>query len=214
MNQLYIFNGSKMLSYFQTKYPDSREIYTSFNEAMCWGNVCENIFSEEFIKTRSLSLNTTVDEYKKTVIDSIYPLLSKDDSEITLWFDSDMFCQINLLTLLAYLDQVKYHKSVKFNLVDYQHEIQKTFTLTAEGYKNIYKAVLINKSVPEHLDLPVMKASIELYLNLQKKDNEISYFIREHADLPTMELLKLLLKNFQHYGLGDIQYLQLINTEI
>ncbi len=210
MNQLHILNGSEMLSHFQINYPDKTKIYTSFNEAMCWGDVSEDIFSKEFIRLRSRSLNTIADEYKKTVIVPLSSLFSKDELVITLWFDSDMFCQINLLTLLAYLNQIQYQHDVQINLVDYQYEILKTYFLNPKNYKEIYKEVLINKSIPEYPILPIMQTGIKLYLHLQKENNEIVSFISDHIDLSTSDLLDLLLLNFQHYGLGDIQYLQLI----
>lgn len=214
MNQLYIFNGSITLSYYQSKFPDSTKIYTSFNEAMCSGDACEDIFSEEFIKIRSLSLDTRTEEYIKTVTTPLAPLFNIGDQKITLWFDPDMFCQINLLTLLAYLDQIGYQQSIQFNLIDYHNEIQSTHTLLPKGYKHIYRKVVIDKQMPEHIELTVLKNGIELYLKLQEEDNEIVNFIKEHSTLSSHSLLKLLFENFQHYGLGDLQYLQIIKKTL
>lgn len=211
MKKLYIFNGLAMLSHFNSHKPDENKIYTSFNEAMCQGKAESIIFSDGFIETRSQSLNTTADEYRKVVTDNLKPLFSNKESELTLWFDYDMFCQINLLTLLAYLDQTERWQAVKINLVDYNHEIQESVLVSPKGYYEIYKTVLLEKRTPQHIELSSMRTGIDLYLQLENSDNEIFRYIKEHGNEPKQDLVKLLLKNFRQYGLGDTQYIELID---
>ena len=215
MKSIHIFNGTAMLSYHQVKYPDSNKIYTSFNEAMCWGDTTKDIFSEEFIEARCYSLNTNREEYVNNVINPLSPLLEKEEHNITLWFDSDMFCQINLITLLAYLDQLEYRQNVKINLVDYNHNILATSEVIPTGYQDIYESVLIDKLIPNESKISeVMQQGIKLYLNLQTEENEIVCFIKKSKHLPKSEILNLLLKNFQNYGLGDLQYKQVIEEKL
>ncbi len=60
--------------------------------------------------------------------------------------------------------------------------------------------------------MPVMFQGVKLYLEYLKQDNEIAAYIKKHLDKPQNELLKQLFHLFFHYGLGDIQYLKIIET--
>lgn len=101
--------------------------------------------------------------------------------EVTLdIFSDDMFCQINLLTLLAYLDQINFSGKINFNLVGNNFKLIQSLELIVDGYKDRYNQVMINKLMPENISLPVMKNGIELYLEYIKEENEItSYRKRE-----------------------------------
>lgn len=211
MKQLHVFSGTKMLEHFQANFSCIDIVCTSFNEAMCSGKASEYIFSESFIKTRSQSLKTTIHDYYKVVVEPLQPLFDKEAMKLTLWFDTDMFCQINLLTLLAYLDQENLYSNVTVNILNHENEIIKTTRINPSGYKNIYIVVLLKKIVPSIIELPVMQKGIDLYLNFQEEDNEIVRYISNNRDLPKDDLLKTLFRKFQHYGLGDLQYLDMID---
>ena len=75
-----------------------------FNEGMCDGETIEDIFSGEFELERCVAHGVGVEEYEDIVINPLAPLFSFEYDELHLFFDEDMFCQINLITLLAYLD--------------------------------------------------------------------------------------------------------------
>jgi len=190
--------------------------YIAFNEAMCAGDAAEEIFSDEFIKKRCLTHKDTYENYKKAVpVDSLSYLLRGGFDEVVLWFDEDMFCQINVLTILAYLEQGDYWGKIKYNLVDRQFEIIEDIPITLGGYYDIWHEVLIGKIFPKTLRqtkiIPaIIKRGIELYIELQKEDNEIIQYIKTHTEENDMRLAGELMKNFSRYGLGDIQYLELI----
>lgn len=131
-------------------------------------------------------------------------------SHIVLWLDDDMFCQINLLTLLAYLDQINYERKITFNLVNRNFKVIDCFEFNVQGYYEIYKNVMINKCIPQNIKLSVMENGIRLYFEYLREENEITAYIRQHADLQNHVLLAELLKVFRKYGLGDTQYMQLI----
>ncbi|HHU59913.1 TPA: hypothetical protein GXZ34_03215 [bacterium] len=102
--KLEILNGQVMYDHFNNL-KNNNSIYVPFNEAMCEGPPHIDIFSDAFITDRCKSLGVTYLEYKKITLEPLEPLLDNKFKEVILWFDEDMFCQINMLTILAYLDQ-------------------------------------------------------------------------------------------------------------
>jgi hypothetical protein len=57
-----------------------------------------------------------------------------------------------------------------------------------------------------------MFQGIGLYMEYIKDDNEIVTYIRENEGQSQNELLKNLFQSFPQYGLGDVQYLKIIET--
>lgn len=210
-NTLNILNGQAMKDYFKKHQLDERGIYEPFNEGMCVGEVTSDIFSIEFKKYRCSAHGVTIDQYNEAVIKPLQELFKNEFSQLVLWFDDDMFCQINLLTLLAYLDQVNYRKKVTFNLVDRMFQVVDHFELEVQGYHEIYKQVMIKKCIPEDINLTLMKNGVKLYLEYLKEENEIIKYIKEHAEVQRDILAIQLLETFLQYGLGDTQYIQLID---
>lgn len=187
------------------------KIIVPFNEAMCYGKASYFIFSDKFILTRSKTLKVTREEYIEITLKPIQPLLNGPFSNITLWFDEDMFCQINLLTILAWLDQTTYHNQVILNIVDDQLQVISEKIIKTEGYKTLYNTVLIDKVMPEDVELASLKEGINLYLNYLHEDSDLMKFINGNLHLSENELVSLLLERFPQYGLGDLQYIELIN---
>ena len=208
---LNILNGKAMYDDFFAKGLLKKGVYIPFNEAMCIGGAIGDIFSEEFFRQRSQMLGVEYEDYYKITVISLAPLLNGDSNEIVLWFDGDMFCQINLLTILAYLDMKGYSGKVIFNLVGGKFEIVSAIQIDFKGYYEIYKRVLIDKTMPEKIDLPIMERGIALYLSLQKEDNEIARYIKVHSNENEIELVKGLSGKFCEYGLGDTQNQDLVN---
>jgi hypothetical protein len=63
-----------------------------FNEAMCFGNVCEQLFSEKFNKMRAKAHHVTEAQYREITFRPLEVLFNVSFSHIELWFDADMFC--------------------------------------------------------------------------------------------------------------------------
>ena len=59
--------------------------------------------------------------------------------------------------------------------------------------------------------MPVMARGIGLFLEYRKPENEITAYIRENQAISRDELVKRLFKAFPHYGLGDVQYLAIMD---
>jgi len=227
-NVLNILNGQETYDFFEKNAlfkPD--ESYIPFNEAMCSGEAAEAIFSHEFIEKRCQSLQASTKEYDDKVLKYIKALENANLSKIALWFDSDMFCQINMLTLLGYLDQTKYKGEVIFNLFDErltetsaikikEPKTISSFKINPDGYSKIYKTVLIDKTLPQndYILISPLKNGIILYLSLQNENNEITQFILRRKDTDADTLVSKLLKTFPNYGLGDLQYYDIIKKLI
>lgn len=213
-NVLHILNGGCMVEEFEkNNWCNNNHTYTSFNEAMCCGEVDEVIFSHGFIEKRVNSLNSTKEQYSNIVLNPLKPLLQNNFNAIVLWFGEDMFCQINMLTMLAYLEQINFQGEVLFCMsIEHTDEIiSNIFELDIKGSLQRYKTILCNRKVPEEIIMEVMQKGIEMYLTYRDKESEINRFIMEHINEEENNLIGDLLREFPKYGLGDLQYMELIN---
>lgn len=211
-NTLHILNGQEMDHYYKKIHFLEQEMTTPFNEAMCVGSTTDNIFSPHFIEIRSNVHHVTPHQYEKITLKPLQPLFSGNFSNIELWFDADMFCQMNLLTILAWLDQTDYHGSIVLHIVSDTFEPVEEYTLHARGYDAIYKQVLIDKLKPENISPAPLKKGVELYLNYLKKESSLMKYIQKHQHIPESDLVSTLIGKFKEYGLGDTQYLEIIRN--
>ncbi|WP_141537984.1 AraC family transcriptional regulator [Bacillus cereus] len=208
---LNILNGQMMYEEFKNEKLMGDSDYSPFNEAMCVNLVTTQVFDEEFIKARAAGHNNTVENYIKKVIDPLENLFTKEYKCIVLWFGEDMFCQMNLLTILSYLEQSGYEERVILNSFrDDEFKVSQT-EIKLGKYHSVYKEVLVNHGKPTVELLPVMHQAIDLYLDMLKEDNAVVKFISQNKDLSTSELLNKLFNLFQTIGYGDSQYIELIN---
>ncbi|MCM3763779.1 AraC family transcriptional regulator [Neobacillus niacini] len=215
MNQkgtLHLLNGQSMYHYFKTTDFLKGELMIPFNEAMCYGDTCHDLFSDEFTQIRAKVHHVTPEQYTEITLKPLTPLFRKNFTHISMWFDADMFCQINILTILAWLDLTDYKGDIELHIVGDQFERKDSFTLKAEGYYLIYKQVLIQKKLPRSIFPDTLKRGIELYLNYLNKDSDLILYIKKCQDVSEEELVTKLIVEFQHYGLGDTQYLEIIRS--
>ncbi|WP_226673376.1 AraC family transcriptional regulator [Rossellomorea aquimaris] len=207
---LHILNGTEMYKRFEDTGFLKTEEMIPFNEAMCYGESCEDIFSEKFIEMRARVHHVTRDQYADITLKPLQPLFEENVDHIALWFDEDMFCQMNVLTILAWLDQIEYKGSIDLHLVDDQYRSVNKYSLEAKGYAALYEQVMIHHEMPESVELKPLYRGIELYLNHLKKDSELMLYIHKHRDVPAEKLVSLMIENFREYGLGDTQYFRMI----
>ncbi|MED1411180.1 MULTISPECIES: helix-turn-helix domain-containing protein [Bacillus] len=208
---LNILNGQVMYEEFENEKLMGESDYAPFNEAMCVNAATTQVFDDEFIKMRAKGHNSSVEDYIKKVIDPLENLFKREYKCIVLWFGEDMFCQINLLTLLSYLEQSGYEGKVYINSFrDDEYKVSQ-MELELGNYDAIYNEVVINHKKPSHEVLPVMYQAIDVYLNMLKEKNAVVKYISKNKDLPTQELLKRLFNLFPTIGYGDLQYIKLIN---
>jgi hypothetical protein len=115
---LHITNGDYTTAYLK-KLQISGEFIT-WREMLCEGKTTSDIGSEQFWKTRFEFLKDSYKITKKTFID--YTLKEyrslcnkKQQKEIVLWFDHDLFCQINMIAVISWLK--KHRKGHHISLV-------------------------------------------------------------------------------------------------
>jgi hypothetical protein len=212
LRTLHILNGQAMYNFFKKTNFLDQELMAPFNEAMCYGKTCNGLFSNEFTEVRAKVHHVTPVQYREHILKPLTPLFSGKFTHIALWFDADMFCQINILTLLAWLDRAEYTDAIDLYIVDDQVKPLSQSTLKAKGYSAIYKQVLIDKKMPENIYPDPLKKGVALYLNYLHKDSDLMMYIHKNKDVPEEELMLALLEKFKHYGLGDTQYIEIIKS--
>ncbi|KAB2451769.1 helix-turn-helix transcriptional regulator [Bacillus sp. CH126_4D] len=209
---LNILNGQVMYEEFKTEKLMGESDYAPFNEAMCVNPATTQVFNEEFIKIRAEGHNSSVESYTKKVIDPLENLFTKKYKCIVLWFGEDMFCQMNLLTLLSYLEQSCYEGKVYLNSFREDEFKVSQHELELGNYTSIFDEVVVHHKKTSQKVPPVMYQAIDLYLNMLKEDNIVVRFISKNKDLSTQELLSKLFQLFPTIGYGDTQYIDLINN--
>ena len=209
---VHILNGTEMYKNFKETQFLEDELMIPFNEAMCYRETCGDLFSDEFIEMRANVHQVTTAQYAEITLKPLQPLFCGDFDDIALWFDEDMFCQMNLLTMLAWLDQTDYQGSIDLHLVGDDFQPVSYYSLKAKGYDQLYKQVLIHKAIPHEVHPSPLSKGIDLYLNYLKEDSDLMSYIQKHQDVPIKELVLLLIKNFKDYGLGDTQYFEMIKS--
>ena len=208
---LNILNGQAMYEEFKDKKLMGDSDYVPFNEAMCVNVTTKHVFDIEFIKTRASGHHESVENYIKKVIDPLENLFNKEYKCIVLWFGEDMFCQMNLLTILSYFEQSGYDGKVILNSFrEDEFKVSQT-ELKLGNYYSVYKEVLVNHRKPSNELLPVMYQAIDIYLEMLKENNAVVKYISKNKDLPTSELIKRLFDLFPTIGYGDTQYMELID---
>ncbi|MBT2669201.1 helix-turn-helix transcriptional regulator [Streptomyces sp. ISL-14] len=180
-------------------------------QAMCVNTTTKNIFNEEFIKTRAIGHHELVENYIDKVINPLNNLFYKDYECIVLWFGEDMFCQMNLLTILAYLEQADYSGRVFLNSFrENEFKVRQT-KLRLGNYLTVYEEVLLNHKKTSIEVLPVMYQAIDIYLEMLKEDNPVTNYISKNKSLPESQLINRLFIHFPTIGYGDLQYKKLIS---
>ncbi|MGL4736013.1 MAG: hypothetical protein ACRCW2_01045 [Cellulosilyticaceae bacterium] len=212
-NVLHILNGGCMLEAFR----ESGKMqpgctYVPFNEAMCWGHADEQIFSEAFIKNRIASLDSTKEQYEQIVMTPLKPLFEEQYDLVVMWFGEDMFCQINMLTMMAYLEQVGYTGDLLLCIGSESGDafLPEAYEVKLEGSLANYREILCQQQMPKGELLPVTYQMTKLYLGYRQEDSEINRYIKSGSKKNKEELVEELLTTFPQYGLGDLQYEQMI----
>ena len=207
---LNITNGEYFNEYYISKFGG---LSVPFCEVMMDGETIANIYSQQFIELRAKSLNITENEYKSKMY--VYNILNNNYPSICLWFGKDAFCQVNLLTLLAYLEQIGYQGELKLNYIDDEtfEVLESIIDVKLGAYSKIYEDILILKKVPQDVGILIARA-IELFFDYHSDNGELSKLVRANANKERMELILLLLAKSKEYGLSDLQVEKLINSNL
>ena len=206
---LNITNGDYFNEYFLSKFGG---VAIPFCEAMMDGEASADIYSAQFIALRAGALNVTEDEYRAKMYARDY-LSSGKYQTICLWFGKDTFCQVNLLTLLAYLEQIAYVGEVKLNYIDDEtfEILESDIDVKLGIYGKIYEDVLISRKTPHDVGVLNMRA-INLFFDYHSKNGELANLAMANANKEKDELIRLLLEESREYGLSDLQAEKLIDS--
>ena len=205
---LNITNGDYFNNYFLSKFGGKA---VPFCEAMMDGNAVSEIYSHEFIELRSKELNVSAEEYRAKM--HVHDALTDSKyAELSLWFGKDTFCQMNLLTLLSYLEQVEYNGKVALNYIDDEtfEVIEDNIPVALGSYKKLYEDILIAKKHPTELGVLDAEA-IRLYFDYHSENGALARLVRENSDKDDLAIICLLIENSKDYGLSDLQAQKLIN---
>lgn len=115
---LHITNGDSTTNYLQ-KLHFSGEFIT-WREMLCEGKTTTDVGSEKFWKNRFEFFKTSYKVSKRKFINYTvkeYRNLcnKKEQNEIVLWFEHDLFCQINMIAVISWLK--RYRKGYHISLV-------------------------------------------------------------------------------------------------
>jgi len=115
---LHITNGDNTTNYL--KKLNFSGSFITWRETLCEGKTTSDIGSESFWKNRFDFFKNSYNISKKQFID--YTLKEyrnlckeKEQDEIVLWFEHDLFCQINMLAVISWLK--RYRKGYQISLV-------------------------------------------------------------------------------------------------
>ena len=204
---LNITNGDAFNSYFLSEYGGKA---VPFREAMMDGGTVSDIYSPEFIGLRSDELKVTCEEYRRNML--VYDALNENEyTELHLWFGKDTFCQMNLVTLLAYLEQARYSAKVVLNYIDDEtfEVLESNIDLELGMYDSLYKMILISKQMPRET-AKLDGEAIKLYFDYHSDNGALAQKVRDNSNMERIDLICLLLNNSKEYGLSDIQAEELI----
>ena len=114
---LHITNGDSTTNYLKKLHFSGS--FITWREMLCEGKTTVDVGSETFWKNRFDFLKTSYNISKRKFIDftlkEYRTLCSKKESkEIVLWFDHDLFCQINMIAVISWLKTYRsgYHISL------------------------------------------------------------------------------------------------------
>lgn len=196
---------------FKTHYEKQSGPVILFLEPATEGKLSSDIFSHSFIKKRSESLKTSIKEYEKEIIKPLKPLFQHKYKKLNIWMTLGMNSGINLLLLLAYLDQVQDHNKITIYLFDEKMRNIKNYTISADGYYLIYQTVLLEHKKPREITITPIQQAISYFLTYKKENNPLKKFILANISLEPQMLYIKFMGKFNEYHLTDQQFIQLLH---
>ena len=207
MTKLNVTNGDYFNSYLIKKLGCDA---VPFREAMMDGEAVLDIYSEDFVRVRANILNVTPEVYRANAI-AFDTLKNNEYSELCLYFGKDTFCQMNLVTLLAYLEQIEYAGRVFVNYIDDEtfEVVEANIEANLGLYEGIYKSIFVDKQMPSECGVLDFDA-IEKYFDYHSDEGKLACIVRENSEKDDMAIICALIENSKEYGLSDIQAKKLV----
>ncbi len=152
VKNLHILNGESTLSLFKQSNLEGDTFV--WQEVLCEGPTQQNITTDEFWKERTEFMTKffeiTEEDFSEKVVTPFRKLEKEIDvySEIILWFEYDLFCQINMIALLSWLKDLDLTGQISLICVGESEESENLIGLgqvPAEKYPELYdKRVKLN----------------------------------------------------------------------
>ncbi|MEL4308309.1 DUF1835 domain-containing protein [Joostella sp. CR20] len=183
---LHITNGDSFTAVLE-KLNISGDIIT-WREMLCEGKTSNDVGSETFWRQRYEYLNRAYKITKDTFINKTlkeYRNLcnQKTQDEIVLWFEYDLFCQVNMIAMLSWLKKNRSDASIAIVCAGNEDASDKLYALTdltQESLKNLYKnRVYLTKDDIEYGDyiwqLYCENNPIRLQNAIKQNKSQLSY---------------------------------------
>src|SRR5699024_8322246 len=138
---LHILNGTAMYDTFRAYQLGDMKTCVPFHEALCAHQTDAVIFSEAFIQTIANGHSVSTANYRKTTIEPLQSLFAQTDEYVVLWFGADMFCQMNMLTMLAYLEKRYNLDQIQIQVIDEETYQTETIKPKKLDFRAIYDKV-------------------------------------------------------------------------
>ena len=142
---LHITNGDSTTDYLKSLQFHGE--FITWREMLCEGKTTIDVGSEKFWKTRFEFFKSSYKVSKKKFIDLTvkeYRSLcqKKHQQEIVLWFDHDLFCQVNMIAVISWLK--RYRKNEKISLISCGN--------SAGSEKRVGFSELTSEQIQQHYD--------------------------------------------------------------
>ncbi len=209
MKRANITNGANFNRYFEDTF---FEPGIPFNEAMMVGNSSSKLFSEEFCLKRAGELHTPIEEYNRNMSGFLQLMKNLNEvEEVVLWFGADTFCQLNLLTVLTYLEQINYAGRIFTVTIDDEsfEVLREKSQVTLGEYRKLYDSTILQKVQPPCGD-SVMCRAFALYFDYLSDDGSLARMVKDNPGLPVKALAVKLLNASREYGISDLMAYALI----
>ncbi|WP_318308549.1 DUF1835 domain-containing protein [Flagellimonas crocea] len=206
---LHITNGDSFTSKLQSLQLEGDVI--TWREMLCEGKTLSSVGSESFWKTRFEFLNKNYKVSKSWFIEKTlkeYRSLCnhKQQDQIVLWFEYDLFCQINMLAVLSWLKTHRRHAEISLVCSGKEDATDKLYTLNELSNEKLLE-LYENKKVLSQDDIEYADYVWQLYCsdNPIRLENQIANNDFQFEYLS--EALKTHLKRFPTIknGLNDLE---------
>ena len=207
--QVNITNGFYFNEYMKKRLDG---VFIPFNEVLINGELLFPLFDQAFLEKRIHLHGVTEKDYLAKMDFFFQPDAMKNYDEITLWFGLDAFCQVNMLALLAYLEQIGYKGKIFYQAIDdASFEVVETKTELVLGeFLSAYQQ--LQSAQPSFTKYPFVNNGINDYLYVKNKDNHFYRYIKENlGKVSDKQLLIDLLKDSAKFGLSDAYLQKMIN---
>ncbi len=220
MKTLHILNGDSTKQIFDRSSLQGDIIV--WREMLCEGKVFDDVGGDQFWVQRYAFFENEVgisklDYYDKTIKELIKLQDVSAYDEIVLWFEYDLFCQVNLMALCTYLLK-SYRKDIKYRLVCTGKENGKSpFQTLADYTPKEYETLYKKKVNLSRNDFLFAKESWEIYTkNNKEKIASFNFSSNKKFNYLQMAMQQHLKRFPNENGLNQIEnkILYLIHSEI